>query len=110
MQIFIGILHYQHQEPLVEFRKIRRFISKDYIPISTSKKSKLGYPEDQFSIIMDTFKGQHNEKIMFLCLKNNCELAIVPNNLTNKFQPLDITINQKTKKFVSNQLNKWYTE
>ena len=59
---------------------------------------------------MDTFKGQDNEEIKSSCLQNNCELVIVPHNLTNKFQPLDLTINQKAKRFVSNQFNKWYAE
>ena len=45
-----------------------------------------------------------------LCNKNNCELVIVPHNLTNKFQPLDLTINQKAKKYVSSKFNEWYAE
>ena len=59
---------------------------------------------------MDTFNGQDNEEIISLCWENNCELVIVPHNLTNKFQPPDLTINQITKKFVSNQFNKWFAE
>ena len=59
---------------------------------------------------MDTFKGQDNEEIKSLCLENNCKLVIVPHDLTNKSQPLDLTINQKGKKFVSNRFNKWYAE
>ena len=59
---------------------------------------------------MDTFKGQDNEEIKSLCLENNCELVIVPHDLTNKSQPLDLTINQKAKKFVSNRFNKWYAK
>ena len=59
---------------------------------------------------MSTFKGQNNEKIKFLCMENYCKLVIVSHKLTNKFQSLGITINQKAKKFVSNQFNKWYTE
>ena len=57
---------------------------------------------------MDTFKGQDNEAMKSLCNKNNCELVIVPHNLTNKFQPLDLTINQKAKKYVSSKFNEWY--
>ena len=38
------------------------------------------------------------------------ELVIVPHNLTNKFQPLDISINQKAKKFVSHKFNTWYAD
>ena len=39
-----------------------------------------------------------------------CKLVIVPLNLTHKVQPLDLTINQKAKRFVSNQFNKLYAE
>ena len=59
---------------------------------------------------MDTFKGQDNADIKELCLKNDCELVIVPHNLTNKFQPLDISINQKAKKFISHKCNTWYAD
>ena len=59
-------------------------------------------------IVMDTFKGQYNAEIKALCLKNDCKLVIVPHNLTNKFQPLDISINQKAKKFISHKFNTWY--
>ena len=59
---------------------------------------------------MDTFEGQDNKEMKRLCAKNNCELVIVPHNLTNKFQPLDISINQSAKKFISNKLNAWYTD
>ena len=51
-----------------------------------------------------------NEEMKRLCAKNNCELVIVPHNLTNKFQPLDISINQSAKKFISNKFNAWYAD
>ena len=59
---------------------------------------------------MNTFKGQDNADIKKLCLKNGPELVIVLHNLTNKFQPLDIFINQKAKKFVSHKFNTWYAD
>ena len=59
---------------------------------------------------MDTFKGQDNEEMKRLCAKNDFELAIVPHNLTNKFQPLDISINQSAKKFISNKFNAWHAD
>ena len=42
------------------------------------------------TFIMDTFKGQGNEEDTKLCRENNCIFIIVPHNLTNKLQPLDI--------------------
>ena len=59
-------------------------------------------------IMMDTFKGQDNAENEALCLKNDCKLVIVPHNLTDKFQPLDISVNQKWKKFISHKFNACY--
>ena len=44
--------------------------------------------------IMDTFKGQDNDEIRKYCAKNSCEIDIVSHNLTNKFPPLDISVNK----------------
>ena len=59
---------------------------------------------------MDTFKGQDNDEVAKLCCKNNCALIIALHNLTNKFQPLDITVNKPAKSFVRDKYNMWYTE
>ena len=67
-------------------------------PYLSAKKKELSYPEDQRPlIIMDTFKGQGNKEMIQLCAKNNCDLVLIPRNLTNKFQPLNISINQSAK-------------
>ena len=71
----------------------------------------LKYPKEQLSlIIMDTFKAQDNEAVLELCQKNNCEVIIVPYSLTNKFQPLDITVNKPAKSFISNSYNEWFSQ
>ena len=75
-------------------------------PYLSAKKKELGYQKDQRSlIIMDTFIAQENEEMKQLCAKNNCELVIVPRNLTNRIQPLNITINLSTKKLICNKCN-----
>ena len=61
-------------------------------------------------IIMDTFKGQDNDEVAKICRENNCALIIFPHNLTNKFQPLDITVNKPAKSFIKDKYNMWYTE
>ena len=84
---------------------------KIIFPYLKDKKEELGYPREQYSlIVMDTLKGQANAEIKALRLKNAWKLFIVPHNLTNKFQPLDISINQKAKKFISHKFNTWYTD
>ena len=61
-------------------------------------------------VIMDTFKGQNNEEVVELCRENNCVLIIVLYNLTNKFQPLDITFDKPAKSFIKEKYNIWYTK
>ena len=61
-------------------------------------------------VIMDTFKGQDNEEVAKLCHENNFVSIIVPHNLTNKFQLLDITFNKPEKSFIKKKYNIWCTE
>ena len=45
---------------------------------------------------MDTFK---------LCAENKCDVVIVPHNLTNKFLPLDLSVNMAANSFIQNKYN-----
>ena len=68
------------------------------IPYLNNFKKILSYPKEQTSlIIIDTLKGQENKVIMGLCNEIFCNVAIIPHNLTNNFQPLDITVNKPVK-------------
>ena len=86
-------------------------LSKDIIFSYLEKvKVNLKYPKEQLSLLItDTFKGRDNEAVLELCRKNNCEVIIVPHNLTNKFQPLDITVNKPAESFISNSFNEWFS-
>ena len=71
-------------------------------------KVQKGYPKEQMSlVIMDTFKGQDNDDMRKFCAKNSCEIVIIPHNLTNKFQPLDRSVNKTPKYFISDIYNSW---
>ena len=41
------------------------------------------------------------------CATNSCEIVIIPHNLTNKFQPLDISVKKAGKSFISDKYNSW---
>ena len=58
---------------------------------------------------MDSFKGQDNDRLRERCSENYCEVVIVPHNLTNKFQPLDISVNKAAKAFIQNMYNEWFS-
>ena len=55
--------------------------------------------------IMDTLEGQDNDVIIEVCIKQLCQIVIVPNNRKNNFQPLKITANKPIKSFISNKNN-----
>ena len=61
-------------------------------------------------IITDTFKRQDNDIVLNLCKKHFCQVVVAPHNLTNKFQPLDITVNKPAKSLISNKYNEWFAE
>ena len=74
---------------------------KKIFPYLRSKKEELGYPKEQYSlIVMDTFKCQDNADIKKLCLKNDCELVIVLHNLT-KSSSLLIFLSVKKERSLS---------
>ena len=59
---------------------------------------------------MDTFKGQDNDVILDLCEMHMCYVVIVPHNLSNKFQSLDIAINKLAKSFISHKYNEQFSK
>ena len=89
--------------------KSTEFFEQIIFPYLKMVKRENGYPEEQYAlIIMDTFKGQDNDRLRELCYENYCEVVIVPHNLTNKFQPLDISVNKAAKAFIQNMYNEWF--
>lgn len=59
---------------------------------------------------MDIFKGRDDDEVKQHCQESNCELVVVPHNLINKFQTLNISANQSSKKFISVKFNSWYAD
>ena len=72
------------------------FVNKKYESLSLSKDAKA-------LLIFDVFKGQTTPAVNDLLKDNNCIVQHVPNNHTNLFQPLDISVNKSAKSFVSDK-------
>ena len=45
-------------------------------------------------VIINRFRWQDNDDLRELCTKKNCEIVIIPHILTNRFQPLDLSVNK----------------
>ena len=92
--------HWSNTEKSIEL------FEKVIFPYLKQAKASLKYPKEQVPlIIMGTFKGQDIGVILGLYEKHMCQVVIVPHNLSNKFQPLDITVNKPAKSYISNKYN-----
>ena len=90
-------------------KKSIELFEKVIFPYLKQVKGSLKYPKEQMSfIIMKIFKGQDNDVIYGICQNHFCQALIVPHNLTNRFQPLDITVNKQAKSFIWNEYNEWF--
>ena len=86
-------------------RSIELF-EKIIFPCLQKKEKEKRLPVEQHSlVIMDTLKGQNNVILKKICSENRCEIVIASQNLTNKFQPLDLIVNKAAKAFIQNQYN-----
>ena len=62
-----------------------QFFKEIIFPYLEDTKRSRSYPLEQYAlIIMDTFKAQ-DDILKKLCAEKNCDVVIVPHNLTNKF-------------------------
>ena len=97
--------HWSNEEKAIEF------IETIILPFLTSKKEKLGLPQDQKSmLIFDVFRGQTTQKVTDFIEENNCVILHVPNNMTNYFQMLDLNVNGHAKEFLKKKFENWYAE
>ena len=57
---------------------------------------------------MGLFRGQKTEAVTSLLEKRKILNEYVPNNMTNYFQVLDLTVNKWGKDFMKQKFNKWF--
>ena len=84
--------HWSNEEKVIEPLETVIFL------FAKSKRTELGLAENRkCMLIFDLFKGQCTQKVLDLLDENNCVNVFVPPNLTNMFQPLDLSINGVAK-------------
>ena len=84
-----------------------KFIEEILQPYITKITERENLPVDQKSlVIMDVFKGQVTPMVLNLYKESNVVVVLVPTNMTNFLQPLDLTI---TVKFMRGKFNAWYS-
>ena len=58
-------------------------------------------------LLMDVFRGQMTEPVLKKLRENNVFLVQVPANMTNLFQPLDLTVNGVGKAILKRKYTEW---
>ena len=59
-------------------------------------------------LVMDVFRGQMTQAVHNRLKELNILVALVLNNMTHIFQPLDLTVNSWAKKFMKEKYAVWY--
>ena len=80
--------HWSNEEKAIEL------IENVLLPYVKNKKKELDLPSTKkWLLIADMFKEQLTDKVRSLIEKHG-KMVPVPHNMTNYFQPLNLTINQ----------------
>ena len=90
---------------MVKLRKVRRSFQCHLLYLLVSRKEGTLLPT---RTAFSDFKGQGTDEIKRPSTRKNFELVTLRHNLTNKFQSLNISVNQAAKKIISNKL--WYAD
>ena len=95
--------HWANKKIVISFSK------KILFPFDNKKRESLSLSKDAKALlIFDVFKGQTTPAVNDLLKDNNCIVQHVPNNHTNLFQSLDISVNKSAKSFISDKYQEWY--
>ena len=95
--------HWSNEDKVIEH------LEKVVFPFVVEKRKELSLPDEKKAILVfDVFKGQKTERVQSLIADNNCISVFVPANMTNYFQPLDLTVNGPVKQFLKGKFQEWY--
>ena len=87
-----------------------KLINEIIIPYVQSQRKELGKPKQAALVIMDVFRGQITDDVISLLRDNNIHYVLVPNNMTQLFQPLDLTVNKHCKSYLKRLFSEWYAQ
>ena len=87
-----------------------KLINEIIIPYVQSQRKELGKPKQAALVIMDVFRGQITDDVISLLRDNNIHYVLVPNNMTQIFQPLDLTVNKHCKPYLKRLFLEWYAQ
>ena len=97
--------HWSNTEKSIEM------VTEILMPYVKRKREELKLRKNQeWLLISDVFKAHWTDEVKDIIMKNNGKMVAVPNCMTDKFQPLDLTVNRSSKAHLRNKTHTWFGE
>ena len=90
--------HYSNEEESL------KLIDEIIAPYVNNERKRIDNPKQAALAIFDVFKGQVTDAVLKRFADNNIKTVFVPANMTNLFQPLNLTVNGFAKKFCKKKI------
>ena len=87
-----------------------RFIEKIILPYIKAIREEISKPNQTAMVIFDVIKGQTTAAVYSLLQENGIVYVTIPNGCTDKFQPLDVSVNKSAKSYLRQKFSTWYVE
>ena len=87
-----------------------KFLNEIIVPYIKKMRESKGLGKEQMAlVIMDVFTGQMTSEVKIL-QGRNILLTNVAANMTRFYQPLNLTVNGSTKRFIAKKFNGWCSD
>ena len=86
-----------------------KFIDEIILPHVQKERANLRCVNQKALLIFDVFRGQTTDKIFKVLKDNHILVTKVPANMTELFQPLDLTVNKAAKDYTKQKFSDWFT-
>ena len=88
-----------------------QYLQKIILPFMKQKREELGFSADRPALVLfDHFKGQVTKQCLQFLEDHHIHHVLIPENCTDRLQPLDVAVNKPVKDFMKAKFQKWYAE
>ena len=85
------------------------YLENVIIPYVKKERKVLKLKDDHCALtLFDVFKGQCTSQVLKILEENSILFVTIPNNCTDRLQPLDLSVNKPAKDFVRARFQDWY--
>ena len=87
-----------------------KLINEIIIPYVQSQRKELGKPKQAVLVIIDKFRDQITNDVISILRINIIHCVLVPNNMTQLFQPVDLTVKKHCKSYLKRLFSELYAQ